>query len=126
MRRFDPGGAVAQELQYLGREQPHRADRQAVRAVIVLLILPDRLEIGAKDEGRTVDEEDMVAGTDGAVGLGHAPVLAEAAGEGYRSAREARRSAQASPNFCASPMRCSFPVAPLGISERNRIVRGVL
>src|SRR5205085_4216213 len=32
----------------------------------------------------------------------------------------------ASPNFCASPMRCSLPVAPTGISVRMRIFRGTL
>ena len=37
MRRLDPRRAVAQELQHLGREQPHRADRQPVGAVIVFL-----------------------------------------------------------------------------------------
>ena len=33
---------------------------------------------------------------------------------------------QPSPSFCASPMRCNFPVAPLGISSRNTIRRGTL
>src|SRR5262249_51816147 len=31
-----------------------------------------------------------------------------------------------SPSFSASPMRWSLPVAPLGISGRNRIFRGTL
>ena len=66
MRRLDARRAVADELQQLGRKQPNRADRQAVGAVIIFLILADRLEIGAKDEGRAVDEKNMVAGTDGA------------------------------------------------------------
>ena len=84
VRRLDPCGAVAQELQYLGREQPDRPDRQPVRAVIVLLILPDRLEIGSEDERRAIDKKYVVAGTDGTVGLGHGGSLAEARGEGYR------------------------------------------
>src|SRR5262245_34595500 len=32
----------------------------------------------------------------------------------------------ASPSFCASPMRCSFPVAPTGMASRIRIFRGTL
>jgi hypothetical protein len=75
-------------LQYLGREQPDGADRQPVGAVIVLLILPDRLEIGSEDERRAIDEKDMVARTDGTVGLGHGASLAEAGGEGYRGGSE--------------------------------------
>ncbi len=65
MRRLDARRALAHELQELGRKQPHGADRQAVGAVIVFLILADRLEIGAKDEGGAVDEKEMVAGAEG-------------------------------------------------------------
>ena len=86
MRRLDPRRAVAQELQNLGREQPHRADRQPVGTVIVFLILPDRLEIGAKDEGRAVDEKDVVAGADGTGSLGHGAIVDNARGGGYRRA----------------------------------------
>jgi hypothetical protein len=35
-------------------------------------------------------------------------------------------SSYASPNFCAKPLRCSLPVAPVGISGRKRILRGFL
>ena len=66
-----PAAPVADELQHLGREQPHRAGRQPVGPIIVLLILPDRLVIGAEDEGRAVDEKNVVAGADRTVGLGH-------------------------------------------------------
>ena len=72
MGRLDPGRAVADELQHLGGEQPDRPDRQPVGAVIVLLVLPNGLEIGAEDERRAVDEENVVAGADRTVGLGHA------------------------------------------------------
>ncbi len=40
-------------------------------AIVVLLVLPDRLIVGAEDERRAVDEEDVVAGSDRTVGLGH-------------------------------------------------------
>ena len=73
MRGLVASGALADELQDLGREQPDRPGRQAVRAIVVLLVLPDRLIIGAKDEGRAVDEKNMVAGADRAMGLGHGP-----------------------------------------------------
>ena len=86
MRRRDPRRAVAQELQHLGRKQPHRADRQPVGAVVVFLILPDRLEIGAEDERRAVDEKDVIAGADGTMGLGHARLLARGAARGERAA----------------------------------------
>src|SRR4029077_4090581 len=39
---------------------------------------------------------------------------------------EAIGSPHPSPSFCARPMRCSLPVAPLGISARKSIFRGVL
>ena len=71
MGRLDARRALADELQKLGAEQPHRAGRQAVGAVIIFRVLPDRLEIGAKDEGRAVDEEDVIAGFHGAMMQGH-------------------------------------------------------
>ena len=89
MRRRNPRRAVAQELQHLGREQPHRAHGEPVGAVVVLLILPDRLEIGAKDERRAVDEKDMVAGSDGTGSLGHGAIVDNAHGGGYRRATAA-------------------------------------
>jgi hypothetical protein len=70
MRRPDAEGALLDELQHLGREQPDSAGRQAVRARIVLPVLVHRLEIGAEDEGRGVDEKDAVALANGAVVLG--------------------------------------------------------
>ena len=106
MRRRDPRRAVAQELQHLGREQPHRADRQPVGAVIVFLILPDRLEIGAEDEGRAVDEKDVVAGADG-TGLGHGAIVDKARGGGYRRAGAAFDSAAAKRQKPAATMAAS-------------------
>ena len=67
------GRAVADELQHFGGEQPNRAGRQAVHPIIVLLILADRLIIGAEDKRRAVDEKNMVAGADRTMGLGHGP-----------------------------------------------------
>ena len=92
MGRLEPPRPVADELQHFGGEQPHRAGGQAVGPIIVLLILPDRLEIGSEDERRAIDEKHMVAGTDGTVGLGHVGSLADARSEGYR--REERGSAR--------------------------------
>ena len=66
MGRLDPGRAVADELQQLGAEQANGAGRQPVVAEIIFLVLPDRLEKGAKDEVRAIDEKDMVAGGEGA------------------------------------------------------------
>ena len=71
MRGLDPRRALADELQELGAEQPHRAGRQPVGAVVIFRILPDRLEIGAKDERRAVDQEDMAAGADWFMREGH-------------------------------------------------------
>jgi hypothetical protein len=42
------------------------------------LILPDRLEISAENERRTVDEEHMVAGAERAMGLGHGLHISDA------------------------------------------------
>ena len=76
VRRHDADRAFIHELVDLGREQPDRAGRQPVRAMVVLHVLVHGLEVRAVDERRAVDQEDMVAGFDGTVGqrgLGHAP-----------------------------------------------------
>ena len=72
---------VADELQHLGREQPHRAGREAIGPVVVLLVLADRLIIGAEDKRRAVDEKNMVAGADRTVGLGHSHHIRDAGSE---------------------------------------------
>ena len=72
---------VANELQHLGREQPHRAGREAIGPVVVLLVLADRLIIGAEDKRRAVDEKNMVAGADRTVGLGHGHHISDAGSE---------------------------------------------
>ena len=87
MGRLDAGRAVAHELQQLGGEQANRADRQPVGTVIVFLILADRLEIGAKDEGRAVDQKNMVAGADRTVGLGHVGRIGDVPRERHRRRR---------------------------------------
>ena len=79
MSRLETSSPVADELQHFGGEQPHRAGRQAVHPIIVLLILADRLIIGAKDERRAVDEKNMVAGADRAMGLGHGHHISDTA-----------------------------------------------
>ncbi len=81
MGRLETSSPVANELKHFGGEQPNRPGRQAVRAVIVLLILPDRLIIGAEDKRRAVDEKNMVAGADRAMGLGHGHHIIDAASE---------------------------------------------
>src|SRR5690606_19307874 len=60
MGRGDADRALADELEQLGAEQAHGAGGQAVRAVVVFPVLVHGLEIGAEDEGRAVDEEDVV------------------------------------------------------------------
>ena len=87
-----PASPVANELQHFGGEQPNRAGRQAVRPIIVLLILPDRLIIGAKDKRRAVDEKNMVAGADRAMGLGHGHHISDAASKRHRGPPERRYS----------------------------------
>ena len=90
MRRLDARRAIAHELQQLGREQAHRADGQTIGAVIVFLILTDRLEIGAKDEGGAVDEKKMVAGAHRAEIFSHGRSLNKPARQGQRlGARDA-------------------------------------
>ena len=125
MRRRDPRRAVAQELQHLGREQPHRADRQAVGAVVVFLILPDRLEIGAEDERRAVDEKNVIAGADGTMGLGHGPSLARRATRGYGTAapdgRRRRIGRRGSAGIAPPPPQ---PHAPCPGPRRAGICRG--
>src|SRR3981081_3829704 len=64
MGRLDPRRAIAHELEKLGAEKTHRSGRQSVGAVIIFRVLPDRLEIRAKDERRAVNQENMVAGLD--------------------------------------------------------------
>ena len=71
MGRLDARRPLPDELEQLGAEQAHRAGGQAIRAVIVFLVLPDRLEIGAEDEIRPVHEKDMVAGLNIAMGEAH-------------------------------------------------------
>src|ERR1700730_18437465 len=66
MGRLDPRRAIAQELEKLGAEEAHRSGRQTVGAVIIFRELVDRLEIRAKDERRSVNQENMVSGLDGA------------------------------------------------------------
>ena len=62
-----PAAPSRRNCSSLAANSRDRADRQPVGAIIVLRILPDRLEIGAKDERRAVDEKDVIAGTDGAI-----------------------------------------------------------
>src|ERR1700733_6550993 len=78
MGRLHPPRPVANELEHFGREQPHRAGRQAVGSIVVLLILSDRLIVGAKDKGGAVDEKNVVAGADRAMGLGHGHHISDA------------------------------------------------
>lgn len=69
---------------------------------------------------------------DGSIRRGHRSLLSTpsrsplSAMIAIRMRRRRSSSVYASPSFCARPMRCSLPVAPLGISARNRIFRGVL
>ena len=73
MGRLHADGALAEELQDLRAEQAHGAGRQPVRrAHIVFPVLVHGLEIGAEDEGRPVDEENLVAGTKRTRWVGHA------------------------------------------------------
>src|SRR5690606_17162646 len=90
------------------RDAPHRGfaahlERQALVA--------DRGEVGAAR-----DERDLGTG----VGQQGAQVAADGARAVDRDLHPPR------PSFWASPMRCSLPVAPLGISSMKRIVRGTL
>ena len=85
MGRLEARRPVANELQHLGREQPHGAGGQAIGPVVVFLVLADRLIIGAEDKRRAVDEKNMVAGTDRTVGLGHGHHISDAPAERYRA-----------------------------------------
>ena len=71
MGRAHARRAFLDELKQLGAEQPKRAGGQLVRAVIIFRVLSYRLEIGAENEIRRVDEEDMVALLYGAMNGGH-------------------------------------------------------
>ncbi len=104
MGRRHAGRALAHELQQLRAKEPHRARRQAVRTIIISCVLPDRLEIGAKDEGRAVDEKDMAAGADGCVRGGHGRIVAPS------SARVFRAGARRLANFPRGP-------APAALSD---------
>ena len=76
MRRLDTRRPVLHKLQHFRAKQPHRAGWQAIRAVIIFLVLSYRLKIGAENKVRRVHQKHMVAGADGAgmAGvLGHAP-----------------------------------------------------
>src|ERR1700736_312716 len=64
MGRLDPRRAIAHELEKLGAEESHRSGRQAVGTVIIFRELIDRLEIRAKDERGSVNQKNMVAGSD--------------------------------------------------------------
>ena len=90
-----PAAPSRTNCRQLGAEQPHRAGRQAVGAVIIFRVLPDRLEIGAKDEGRAVDEKDMAAGADGFMREGH---RASSKGCGALSSRERMERGENSPD----------------------------
>src|SRR2546429_4121012 len=61
---FDPRRTIAHELEKLGAEEPHRSGRQTVGTIIILCVLPDRLEIRAKDERGSVNQKNMIAGSD--------------------------------------------------------------
>ena len=69
--RLEPCRALADELEQLCAEQPHRSGRQAVGAVIVFRIVADGLKIRPKDEGRAIDKEDVIALLNGAVRAVH-------------------------------------------------------
>ncbi len=71
MRRLNARRALAHELKQLVAEEPYRAGRQAIRTVIVLRVLPNRLEIGAEDERRSVDQKDVISGFYWAMMQGH-------------------------------------------------------
>ena len=95
--------ALAHELQDLRAEKPYGARRQPIGAVVVFRVLPDRLEKGAKDEGRAVDEKDVASGANGFVHGAHeaivtampprcrSPAKAGWAGEGALSQPRQRR-----------------------------------
>ena len=71
--RDDARRAVANELEELGEEQPHRARRQAVGGTsVVFRVLVQRLMVGAEDERARVDEDEPGAGTEGER-VGHEP-----------------------------------------------------
>jgi hypothetical protein len=75
MRRLNARGTIPDELKQLGAEEPHRASGQLVGAIIIFRVLPDRLEIGAKDKGRSVDKKDVIASLNRTVTEAHAVFL---------------------------------------------------
>ena len=50
---------------------PHSAGRQTIGAIIIFRVLADRLKIGAKNEGRAIDEKNMAAGANGLMRRSH-------------------------------------------------------
>src|SRR6516164_7173431 len=77
-------------------------------------VLFDRSEIGSSRNERNIASRQRQLDAD---------VAADRAG-----AKDAdfHAAGSASPSFMARPMRCSFPVAPFGISRRKIIFRGTL
>src|ERR1700730_10844125 len=71
MGRLDPRRAIAHELEKPAAEESYCSGRQTVGAVIIFRVLPDRLEVREKDERRSVNQENMVAGLDWAFTRGH-------------------------------------------------------
>jgi hypothetical protein len=57
---------------------------------------------------------------------GEAMILGKPYITGYDPIRDSANRYPVSPSFWASPMRCSLPVAPFGISLRKMTFRGVL
>jgi hypothetical protein len=93
MGRRDPRRAIAQELQHLGREQPHRADRQPVGAIIVFLHPGG--STGNRRERRTTSHRRgkiWSPGPTGRDGLSHGASLNKAGGRSYRFAQMIGRS----------------------------------
>ena len=70
----------------------------------------------------------LVAGDEGDLLTGQRQLGAQIAADGTgANDRELHAPGPCpSPSFCAKPMRCSLPVAPLGISSMNRIFFGTL
>ena len=59
---LDARGPLTNKLKQFCAEQTHSTGRQAIAAVIIFLILPDRLKIGPEDEVRCVHEKDVITG----------------------------------------------------------------
>ena len=89
--RHDADRALAHELVELGAEEAERPGRQPVGAVIVFGVLVDRLEKGAIDEGRAIDQEDVVAGAErgkSGIGLRHGATMPRGRGDGEGGERQ--------------------------------------